>query len=387
MGKRKIIGLCLVLILGLYALDTSGQSIHVPVRFKIERGDFKGTRVDIVNKTDGTTNSKAGRSDMKLVLKPNCDYILEFNKPGYITKKISLSTKIPASRLKQGMDDFPFKIHLFPQVDDVNIVVFNQPVGIIYYDRLIDDLNFDTDYTKQVRSAIKKAEEEIMKKAVKAAANAEQLAKEESRSKKKNKNTKSENSAKRSNEKKNEKSKELAKDDRGSNNNEDGVDKRKTLQGVMADDRHNFSPGVMGEDVRPLSRGILAEEPRDDLLASADGLDKRNLAYAIGYEDHGIGRRMAAGIIGFDEYVKPEDRSLKKRTPSAKKKNPVLPTTSDRKVEVVKESNREITKVTVSSGDEVINYRKVIYSWGAKYYFKESTSISKELFSQATGMK
>ena len=155
MEKIKVIGILLLLISGLFVGQVSGQSIHVPVRFKIERGDFSGTRIDMVNKTDGTTNSKGGKSDMKLVLKPNCDYILEFNKPGYITKKISFSTKIPAGRLKQGMDDFPFKIHLFPQVDDVNIVVFNQPVGIIYYDRLIDDLNFDTDYTKQIRSAIK----------------------------------------------------------------------------------------------------------------------------------------------------------------------------------------------------------------------------------------
>ena len=78
--------------------------------------------------------------------------------------KIAFNTKVPDLRQAQGFYPFNFEVVLFPQYEGVNIVVFNQPVGKIFFDRLLDDFGYDTDYTKQIQSELKKAEDEIIQK-------------------------------------------------------------------------------------------------------------------------------------------------------------------------------------------------------------------------------
>ena len=39
----------------------------------------------------------------------------------------------------------------------MNIVVFNQPVGIIRYEAALDDFDYDTDYTKSIQSQLDEA--------------------------------------------------------------------------------------------------------------------------------------------------------------------------------------------------------------------------------------
>lgn len=363
------------------------QSVHVPVRFKVERGDFSGTRVDIVNKTEGTTNSKAGRPEMRLVLKPNCDYLLEFNKPGYITKKISFNTSVPQSRLKQGMDDFPFAVHIFPQVDDVNIIVFNQPVGKIYFDRLIDDFDFDTDYTKQIRSAIKQAEEEILKKADELAKAKE--SEESDKKKKKDDRTASEKDSKRNKRSESvpDRSTIAQKDVRDDEPGIPDEDARKKAGWMAGEADRNYPPGVMGEDRRPGATGQSGEDLRPGGPFTGNDQEDRIILYASAEKGFGAGRRMATAFVGF------EDRIEAVRPASASENgsnvNGEFPASGgDRTVDVIKENNRTITKVTVTTPEgEVTLYSKVVYNWGARYFFKGSASISKQAFKQVTGIE
>lgn len=363
------------------------QSVYVPVRFKVERGDFSGTRVDIVNMTEGTTNSKAGGPEMKLVLKPNCDYLLEFNKPGYITKKISFNTSVPQSRLKQGMDDFPFAVHIFPQVDDVNIVVFNQPVGKIYFDRLIDDFDFDTDYTKQIRSAIKLAEDEIMKKADELA-NAEESDEGGLKNKKDAETSSERNGGKKYRPEMDPDHSNISHIE--SREDEPGVpdeDSRKKAGWMAGEADRNYQPGVMGEDRRPHVSGQGGEDPRPGGPYTGNDKEDRVVLYASAEKGFGAGRKKATAFVGFEdriEAVRPASSGVKRPDLN----NEFSVSDGDRTVDMIKENNRTITKVTVTSpSGEVTLYSKVVYNWGARYYFKGSASISKQAFKQVTGIE
>ncbi len=157
------------------------ERLETPVKLKIEEGNFEEVTVVVKNNTTGETNTLKGEPRLDLGLKLNSDYVISFKKPGYITKKIALNTTAPGDRSKMGFYPFSFEVILFKQYDGVNIVIFNQPVGKISFNRLIDDFDYDTDYTKQVQSALKIAEEEIKQKQKEAIVQAEQQKQEEAK--------------------------------------------------------------------------------------------------------------------------------------------------------------------------------------------------------------
>jgi len=59
-----------------------------------------------------------------------------------------------------------------------------------------------------------------------------------------------------------------------------------------------------------------------------------------------------------------------------------LPRTIHKEIDV--QNNKTVTFVTVSEGQEVNIYRKVEWSWGGVYYFKNSENISSSIFFQET---
>lgn len=139
------------------------RALTVDVKFKIEEGDLKDSYL-VITKQGGSSQTLPGSSRFKVDLDFNSNYILSFNKPGYITKKIELNTTMDDERRSQGVYLYDFVVVLFKQYDGVNIVVFNQPVAKIQYSKKIDDFDYDTDYTKSIRSALDDAEKELKKK-------------------------------------------------------------------------------------------------------------------------------------------------------------------------------------------------------------------------------
>ena len=92
-----------------------------------------------------------------------------------------------------------------------------------------------------------------------------------------------------------------------------------------------------------------------------------------------------------------EKKVVEKPTPPVKKPKPtyqqpkrtppiVVKTLDNREfsTETYSDANKEIIFVTVVNDKEVNIYRKVIWNWGAVYYFKNSENISKSIFYQET---
>src|SRR5690606_37974971 len=109
-----------------------------------------------------TPSADLNRFSLEMELNKN--YVLSFEKAGFVTKKLSFSTNVPATAAQIGFTPFSFVVSLFKQYDGLNTVVFNQPVGMIRYDSALADFDYDTDYTKSIQSALDAAQAEVDKK-------------------------------------------------------------------------------------------------------------------------------------------------------------------------------------------------------------------------------
>lgn len=126
-------------------------------RVKIEGGDISGARAVVYKNGVKERTISTGLSKFALELDLNASYIVSFEKDGYVSKKISFDTRVPADAVANGFTPFDFAVSLFKQYDDINMVVFNQPVGMIRYDASAGDFDYDTDYTKSIQSQMQEA--------------------------------------------------------------------------------------------------------------------------------------------------------------------------------------------------------------------------------------
>jgi len=153
----QIITLCVSLL----SVQHSGaQQVTVNIRFDVNKGKHTESLVKITRDGASLKTINPGRSRMTETLDFGHDYILSFEKPGYITKRIAISTKGVPKDVQDDELDFDFVIEIFQQYEGINTVVFNQPVARYFYDAKEDGFAYDTDYTKSIRAALSTFEEE-----------------------------------------------------------------------------------------------------------------------------------------------------------------------------------------------------------------------------------
>lgn len=289
----------------------------VPVEFVVINGEVGGALV-YVRRSDATVATFRGERNMELRLDYNAEYQIDFTKPGYITKSIKVNTKVPPKRLADGFEPYKIGVRLFKQYAGVNIVIFNQPVALIRYLPEIDDIGYDTDYTKAVLSEIKRAEEELNFKAM------------EERGLPSNVATS------------------------GMDNQPQKVRAGKTklgdlmpLQGSSGASNafrtFNASGGDYPFDSKPAIRNV---HPRSD-GDMPDGLDSSSDS------EPPSGSISRAG----SKDIRPE----------AAMPDRVLPY---KNVETIHENNRVITITRIIKGKQVLEFREVKYDWGGVFHFR-----------------
>ncbi len=163
--KIKLIALFLFLSLSAF---TQNRKYEILGKVDVENGTTSGLKITIfenAKKIKTSTIDKNGKFQYKLDF--GNDYMLVFNKEGFVTKKVSISTFVPPEILERDnkFPPFQFNVNLFPAYEGVDLSIFDQPMGMIMYDKELDDFDYDKDYDKQIRDAIRKAEEEARKKA------------------------------------------------------------------------------------------------------------------------------------------------------------------------------------------------------------------------------
>ncbi|MGB0917912.1 MAG: hypothetical protein ACPGU4_10000 [Flavobacteriales bacterium] len=136
------------------------QDLAVLIKFKVDGSNYSGSKVTITENGKVLKVYEPAKSKMIQDLSFGNDYMITFEKEGYITKRVEASTKSVPEDIKGEDLDFDFAVEIFEQYEGVNTVIFNQPVAKWFYDPQEDEFTYDTDYTKSIRSALIKFDEE-----------------------------------------------------------------------------------------------------------------------------------------------------------------------------------------------------------------------------------
>src|SRR6185436_2958785 len=373
------------------------RTVNVQINFKVEDGNFDKAYVVLENIVTGEKQTLPGQSKYAINLKLNNDYILSFTKPGYITKRIQLNTAAPADRIDQGFYPIPMTVILIKQYDGVNIVVFNQPVAKYKYSKVTDDFDYDTDYTKQIQSALKDAEDELEQKKKEEEKNAGTNAKAAEKEKQDSiANAKAEAKAKLEEEQK-AKAEAKAKQEAETKAKNDSIAQAKKDAFAKADeDKRKQAAAKLEEDERKKTEAKLAAEEKEKAAKAQADEEARKKAEAKREEEERRklnatanagtdSKKSPATIQGSDVKIKQSASANLGSESRQLEKSEEVPANVN--VEEITEKNRTITKATVTAGNKETVYSRIIYKGGGIFYFENERSISKDAFQLATKLK
>lgn len=400
--------------LWLFILPTQLQAqvqkyLTVDVNLKITDGNMKDAYV-VITRINGTSQTMPATPHFEIDLDFGNTYILSFSKPGYITKKMEINTVVDPERQSQGFEGFKFFVVMIKQYDNVNIVVFNQPVGRYSFSRKNDDFNFDTDYTKTIQSAVQEAEAELKKKDSEAKANPKKTVLDSSLALNKNpaplpqpakaEPPKTENKTVETPPKQ-EQQKDITP--------QTGEDKKTTINPQQGDDTRQGLNTTGGEDgktgIKPASgednKGSLnTQSGADDkaTLNTNSGNDKLNSAVnpVTGNDKENNSALAQQGADKQNSILKSnsgkDDPVVIKIEPTQKEdiQQQTFALNEETKIdrEEINEDKRTILNIWVTRGNKTILYTRISYSWGGVFYFKDNkTSISENLFKLSTQPK
>lgn len=96
--------------------------------------------------------NKKGKCSFKLPLDNN--FKIQISKKGFVTKHISVSTKIPND--KRGVFSFSFDIDLFKEVKGLDVSILKKPIAKVEYNFTLDAFAYDVGYTSRINTDLKK---------------------------------------------------------------------------------------------------------------------------------------------------------------------------------------------------------------------------------------
>lgn len=104
----------------------------------------------------------------------NNDYVLQFSKDGYTTKRISVSTKgVPEPDQADIFEFTGFEVSLFKVIPDLDVSLLQKPVGKISFLNPDEGFDYDAAYTASIQGQLQKFQQDLaVKKQVAAEADA-----------------------------------------------------------------------------------------------------------------------------------------------------------------------------------------------------------------------
>jgi hypothetical protein len=159
MSWYRLIITSVFVLVSLFGFAQSSEFL-ITGRFKIDGGSNNGAQI-ILEKDGRKVKTLAGDSRFEIGLDYQAIYIISFVKEGFVTKRLRFDTHVPEDRIEYGFVPFDFTIEIFEQFDEVNTVMFNQPVGKISFSDVIDEFDYDTDYTQSIQAKMEEVMEEV----------------------------------------------------------------------------------------------------------------------------------------------------------------------------------------------------------------------------------
>jgi hypothetical protein len=121
--------------------------------------DFKNAKYRLYRNNNFVAGGITDRfGALELPLMRNSRYLLELSAPGFVPKKVYISTFVPDNHKGTGL--FDFNIYLVPRdmLTDEEACMLEVPYAIVYFNRESKEFDYDKEYTEQ-RSRV---EEELL---------------------------------------------------------------------------------------------------------------------------------------------------------------------------------------------------------------------------------
>lgn len=387
-------------------------------RMKVEGGSMEGARAVVYKDGAKERTITTSLAKFTLDLALNANYVISFERDGFVSKKLSFNTHVPADAVANGFTPFDFAVSLFKQYDDVNIVVFNQPVGVIRYEPGMGDFDYDTDYTKSIQSQLqevmaqveKKQREEQQREAGKAkqeaeAAKAQQRAGEEA---KKQAAVQQAAEAKARAEAERQAAAQQAAEARAKTEAEKQAAAQQAAQArADADAQRKAQAEAKAEEARQLAvrkeeekrraaeaaakpapsiptpvPAPPAPEPKKERpLPAPPPIPVRN-ALASEPREGRDDRRAAAPVM-----VEEAPRVARARTVEQSEERPPViaeEPVADRTEDLIVEVGKVTTIVKLEADGVVTEYRRVYHKWGGTFFFKNGLSCTQQVYDNET---
>lgn len=341
-------------------------------RMKVEGADLGSARVVVYKNGAKERSITNNLNKFSLDLDLNANYVLSFEKDGYVAKKVSFNTKAPAEAIANGFTPFDFAVSLFKQYDDINIVVFNQPVGMIRYDDNTGDFDYDTDYTKSIQSQLQQVLAQVEQKQKEEAASqkeAEAQAAEAAKAQAKADAEAAKLAAAKA--KADAEAQKQAEAQARAAEKQKEQERKPEPPAVAVEKRKE---PVVAEKPAPkptpkVPKPPLVERPVSNALASkaTSGEDGRRTSPAVVRDEPS---RMARAKTNMQEEERPVEAEEKPAVVSNE--------------ELVVEPSRVTAIIKVSVGDHTDEYRKVTHKFGGQYFFKNGATCTQEVYQRET---
>ncbi|RXQ97542.1 tetratricopeptide repeat protein [Ancylomarina salipaludis] len=154
----------LIVILSFFSISGFTQEkCTVKGNVTVNEGDLSNVKVTLYKDSQqvGVRDiSKNGKFSYELDF--GYDYIFEFSKTDFVTKRVSVSTYVPQEVLERD-SRFPpckFSIELFRFFPGIDLSVFDQPIGMIMYNRETDLIETDLSFQTEIEAELKRIEKE-----------------------------------------------------------------------------------------------------------------------------------------------------------------------------------------------------------------------------------
>ena len=129
----------------------------------VSGGDLTGVKITIYKDSEQESVRNVPKSGkFSYSLDFGYDYIFEFSKNEFVTKRVSVSTYVPQDVLERD-SRFPpskFSIELFRFFPGIDLSIFDQPIGMIMYNSETDLIEIDLSFQKEIEDELKRIEKE-----------------------------------------------------------------------------------------------------------------------------------------------------------------------------------------------------------------------------------
>lgn len=118
-----------------------------------DTNDIAGFKV-LINKGKKQVVTLVEKRNFVFELERNSDYVVTFERKGYISKQLGFNTKnAPESFWNELQEPYEFIISLDKQPMN-ELVIYNQPVGVISYMKEIEGFSYTVNYAKTVKQKV-----------------------------------------------------------------------------------------------------------------------------------------------------------------------------------------------------------------------------------------